>query len=93
MSIQSRQRANSIFVYLVFGILIAVFIISFGPQSIATGQGCGATQQVGRVNGKDLNMNDWRFAWGLTDGQDRARSAMANLVLSLIHISEPTRPY
>lgn len=80
MSIQSRQRANSIFVYLVFGILIAVFIISFGPQSVATGQGCGGTQQVGRVHGKDLSMNDWRFAWGLTDGQGRARSAMANLV-------------
>jgi parvulin-like peptidyl-prolyl isomerase len=37
-----RRQGASIFIYIIFGILIAVFVINFGPQSRGgPGQGCG----------------------------------------------------
>jgi parvulin-like peptidyl-prolyl isomerase len=37
-----RRQGASIFIYIVFGILIAMFVINFGPQSRGgPGQGCG----------------------------------------------------
>src|SRR5262245_26860335 len=56
-----RKNTRSLLVYLVFGILIAVFIINFGPQA-GNRQGCdrGSTTAA-RVNGKDISDTSWRY--------------------------------
>jgi parvulin-like peptidyl-prolyl isomerase len=64
-----RRNSRNIVIYVIFGILIAVFIISFGPQSGARlsgmkGQsgGCGAdSTPVASVKGNDVGDSSWRF--------------------------------
>ena len=58
-----RKHSRSLFIYLIFGILIMVFIISFGPQSGQHTQGCGAaTPYVAKVNGHEITETTWRYA-------------------------------
>ena len=35
-----RKQGASLFVWIIFGILIAMFVVSFGPQSVGSSQGC-----------------------------------------------------
>jgi parvulin-like peptidyl-prolyl isomerase len=63
-----RRSSRSLLIYLIFGILIVVFIISFGPQSVARrsgirgGGGCGtATPAAAMVNGVEISENSWRY--------------------------------
>ncbi len=75
-----RNNSRSIFIYLIFGVLIAVFIINFGPQS--GGGGCSpARSYVAKVNREELSESSWRFAFlalnpGGTSGA-RARNSRA----------------
>src|SRR5262245_55503746 len=63
-----RRHSRSLFIYLIFGILIAVFIISFGPQSAGTrsgrgGGGCASSSSsVAKVKGREISETSWRFA-------------------------------
>ncbi len=59
---QLRQSSKSFIIWILFGIIILVFIISFGPQ--ANQQiGCGAGKnQILVVNGHDVDQSSWRFA-------------------------------
>jgi len=56
-----RQNSRSAIIYLLFGIIIAAFVISFGPQS----RGCGRTNVavVARVNGVDIDNTDLRMEY------------------------------
>ena len=59
---QLRQSSKSFIIWILFGIIILVFIISFGPQ--ANQQiGCGATKgTVLAVNDHEIDQASWRFA-------------------------------
>jgi peptidyl-prolyl cis-trans isomerase D len=61
-----RKHSRSLFIYLIFGMLIAAFVISFGPQSTAarkSGGGCGSgTPYVAKVNGREISETTWRYA-------------------------------
>ena len=50
---QTRKRGASILVYLIFGLLIVVFVVNFGPQSQGSEQGC-----TGRAAGSMLTVGD-----------------------------------
>jgi hypothetical protein len=50
---QTRKRGASFLVYLIFGLLIVVFVINFGPQSQGSEQGCG-----GRTAGSLLTVDE-----------------------------------
>jgi hypothetical protein len=50
---QTRKRGASFLVYLIFGLLIVVFVINFGPQSQGSEQGC-----TGRSAGSMLTIGD-----------------------------------
>ena len=63
---QMRQQSRSLLIYLLFSIVIVVFIVNFGPQSIG---GCGmrmpnrVTESAARVDGHTLTLKDWTYAY------------------------------
>jgi peptidyl-prolyl cis-trans isomerase D len=60
---QLRRNSRSFIIWILFGIIIAVFIISFGPQANPDSLGCGYSKSAAlEVGGEELSMNSWRFA-------------------------------
>jgi peptidyl-prolyl cis-trans isomerase D len=62
-----RKNSRSVIIYVLFGILIAVFIISFGPQAGARRKtpsgGCGHDEAFAvKVKGHAVSENSWRYA-------------------------------
>jgi peptidyl-prolyl cis-trans isomerase D len=63
---QMRQQSRSLLIYLLFSIVIVVFIVNFGPQSIG---GCGmrmphrVTESAAQVDGRTLSLKDWTYAY------------------------------
>jgi peptidyl-prolyl cis-trans isomerase D len=58
-----RRNSRSLIIYLIFGILIAVFVISFGPQS-GRNQSCMPSSGgwAVKVNDHEVSEQSWRFA-------------------------------
>lgn len=82
---QIRRNSRSFLIWVLFGIIIAVFIISFGPQ--AQGDlGCGASNTyVMKVGDGEVDEASWRFGMnGLNLGgyskRDRAEVVMDMLL-------------
>jgi peptidyl-prolyl cis-trans isomerase D len=68
---QMRKSSQSLLIYLMFGILIVVFIISFGPQS--RGTTCDAAlsgddHYAARVAGDIISTNDFRYGFLMMGG-------------------------
>ncbi len=62
-----RRQSRSVIIYVFFGIIIAVFIINFGPQS----QGCTSTDTfAARVQRESLTENDFRYAMVMSGARD-----------------------
>lgn len=59
-----RQRGASIFIYLIFGVLVAIFVININPNQ-ASGGGCsGSSSNVAvEVDGIDANDNAFQVAF------------------------------
>ena len=63
---QMRQQSRSLLIYLLFSIVIVVFIVNFGPQSIG---GCGmrmphrVTESAAQVEGRSVTLKDWTYAF------------------------------
>jgi peptidyl-prolyl cis-trans isomerase D len=60
---QMRQQSRSLLIYVLFGIVIAVFIINFGPQSPS---GCNKGREVSgvegaRVRGRMVSRQDYMY--------------------------------
>jgi peptidyl-prolyl cis-trans isomerase D len=66
---QLRRSSQSLIIYVLFGIVIAVFIINFGPQSQG---GCESTvtraSYAAKVNGGTVTARDFRYAYTLAGG-------------------------
>jgi peptidyl-prolyl cis-trans isomerase D len=66
---QLRRSSQSLIIYVLFGIVIAVFIINFGPQSQG---GCESTvtraSYAAKVNGGTVTARDFRYAYILAGG-------------------------
>lgn len=62
---QMRDQSRSLLIYLLFSIVIVVFIVNFGPQSVG---GCGMrgnprmTEAAARVDGRTVSLKDWTYA-------------------------------
>ena len=67
-----RRQGASIFVYLIFCLLIAIFIINFRPgQGGRSDQGCtGANNLIVSVNGNDVSQTAYHIAY--SNGYNRA---------------------
>jgi peptidyl-prolyl cis-trans isomerase D len=75
---QMRRNSRSVLIWTLFGIIIVVFIISFGPQS----QGATCDQSMGedlyaaKVAGQTITNNNFRYGF-LLSGGDRIPPKMA----------------
>lgn len=69
---QMRKSSQSLLIYILFGIVIAVFIINFGPQSPGSGSGCdgamGGDDAAAEVIGKSVSAQEFRSAFMLLGG-------------------------
>ena len=75
---QMRRSSQSLLIYLLFGIVIAVFIINFGPQSPGGCDGPAGARSgfAAKVDGETLSARDFRYGFMLANGpqyQSRAR--------------------
>lgn len=92
-----RKSGSSMIIWILFGILIAGFVISFGPQSVGSSQGCRSSGRmtVLKIGGRSLDDASWRFAYGLARGGEgeRAReiAALDQLVRRELLASEAER--
>jgi len=66
---QMRKSSQSLLIYILFGIVIAVFIVNFGPQS---GGGCDPGGDVdnvaAQVGGRVLTTNNFRYGYMMLGG-------------------------
>jgi peptidyl-prolyl cis-trans isomerase D len=71
---QMRKSSQSLLIYVLFGIVIAVFIINFGPQSQGGG-GCdgamGGDESAARVGGETVSAQAFRSAFMLMGGANQ----------------------
>jgi peptidyl-prolyl cis-trans isomerase D len=68
---QMRKASQSLLIYLLFFIVIAVFVINFGPQS--RGSSCdqvmkGNDHYAAQINGETVTQNDFRYGFMLAGG-------------------------
>jgi peptidyl-prolyl cis-trans isomerase D len=68
---QMRKSSQSLLIYVLFGIVIAVFIINFGPQS--RGGGCDGPASAGdhyaaKVSGDVISTSDFRYGFLVLGG-------------------------
>ena len=61
---QMRQKGASIFIYLIFGLLIVIFVINFAPQGNQGDSGCrGVSNVVVDVDGERASENSYKIAY------------------------------
>ena len=61
---QMRKHSRSFIIYIFFGIIIAVFVVNFGPQSA----GCTAsTTFASKVGGNTVSPSEFAYVIGATD--------------------------
>ena len=67
---QMRKSSQSLLIYVLFGIVIAVFIINFGPQS--RGGSCESTMAndhyAAKISGQLVTRNDFRYGFLVLGG-------------------------
>jgi peptidyl-prolyl cis-trans isomerase D len=67
---QMRRSSQSLLIYVLFGIVIAVFIINFGPHSggCEGGPSVSASADAAKVEGRTVSAQDFRYAYLLLGG-------------------------
>lgn len=58
-----RRNSRSAIIYVLFGILIAVFVLSFGPGSKGLGPTNASANVAAKIGGTTLTEQDFRFAY------------------------------
>lgn len=79
-----RQKGASIFIYLIFGLLILIFVINFAPNAGQSGGGCaGAGNTAITINGEKVNNNAFKISYSIQDEgktRDRIHNALDFLI-------------
>ncbi len=80
-----RRQGASVFIYVIFGILIAVFVINFGPQNKGNHDSGGCTADnnaVASVDGSSISNTAYLVASsnGYNRGKERAKVALESLI-------------
>ncbi len=71
-----RKNSRNAIIYVLFGVIIAVFILSFGPGSRGFSPGGGAIVYAAKIGGSTLSEQDFHFAYiALTRGQVQSQLA------------------
>src|SRR3569623_477879 len=74
-----RRQGASIFIYLIFCLLIAIFVINFGPQGGNGGKGgcSGSSNQVVSVNGEDATQTAYKIAFQANQAAGKQKTWVA----------------
>ncbi len=67
-----RRNSRSPLIYLLFGILIAFFVLSFGPGSRGMVASSASSNTAAKVGGSKLSEQDFRFAYLSIGGAQRS---------------------
>ncbi len=78
-----RRRSRSFMVWLLFGFLIAVFVIGFGTPA-SNKMACGNTTAVGKVGDHEIHKDDYQFAFRLIMREGVPATAKAYMLDMLI---------
>ncbi len=70
---QMRQKGASIFIYLIFGLLIVIFVINFAPSGQGSGGCKTASSVVVDVDGDRVNENAYKVAYSSPFNDFQAR--------------------
>ena len=72
-----RKSGASIFIYLIFGVLIVVFVLNFGPQANRGGGGCSgdAANTALVVNGSKITRPGFAIPYQIATGPAASRKA------------------
>jgi parvulin-like peptidyl-prolyl isomerase len=76
----ARRQGASIFIYLIFCLLIAIFVLNFGPQNGSQGGGCsGGTNVVVSVDGQEATQSSYHVAYanGYNRGTGKQKTYVA----------------
>lgn len=73
---EARKKGASVFVYLIFCLLIVIFVINFGPQG---GQGGGCNSATGRIkiDGENASESSWLVAYGANSQSGKQKTYLA----------------
>ncbi len=82
---QLRENSRSVIIWVLLGIIIAFFVISFGPQASQDQFSCaGGSKYVVEVDGTEVAESSWRFGingrFGGT-GREGSREAVVDLLI------------
>lgn len=77
-----RSYSKSFLIWLLFGVLIAVFVIGFGTPG-SDKMSCGEATRIGEVAGHDLSREDFKYAFRLTM-REQAPATMKAFVLDML---------
>jgi hypothetical protein len=91
-----RKQGASAIIYVLFGILIAGFVINFGPQSGGGSEGCSGSPSdtVLEVDGVDQGRAAWQFVYNTFDRvprRQRSEYTLESLLLREILAQEAER--
>jgi parvulin-like peptidyl-prolyl isomerase len=91
-----RKQGASLFIWLIFGILIAVFVINFGPQSPQAKQGCSGANKQAYLTVGDHTVDDVGYRWAMNlvpgdNDQQRAAIAFESLIMRELLVQEAQR--
>ena len=85
---QMRHHSRSLLIYLLFGIIIAVFVISFGPQSLGgfSAPGTSTVDFAVKVGKREVTAQEYRTAFLLAggdrfEGEQAKQSRVREIVL------------
>jgi hypothetical protein len=82
---QMRRKGASVFIYLIFGILIAIFVVTLGAPSGGEGSGCGTqSNEVVDVDGSGANLSAYRIAYSNHFNRLRSREKVYFAIETLI---------
>lgn len=75
----ARRQGASIFVYLIFCLLIAIFVINFGPQKGSQGGCSGSSNVVVAVDGQEATQSSYHVAYanGYNRGTGKQKTYVA----------------
>src|SRR5678816_1154674 len=75
---QLRKSGASVFIYLIFGLLIVIFVINFAPNAGQGGGGCmGGSSTPITVDGNKTSLTAYRIAYGGNGGKGREKVYLA----------------
>src|SRR5574338_1043043 len=77
---EARKKGASIFVYLIFCLLIVIFVINFGPQGGGQGGGFGGSGNVViSVDGEEATQSSYHVAYSnpYNQGKGKQRTYVA----------------